>query len=180
MFSYLRTLTTWHCPHLPTTAAAIDRFLLPTGPTAANLQQRVCCCGPMLGQTSPADRRTDTVPFHRPCSTYYAYSANKSAFSLVTLLSTLHLLLSAVMRVRAAAPLLLGARRPPLSIDISCSHGAQQQTRRTPLLRSNDGTVDGRIDAQTDRGTDTGPLYRPCSAYCTGSANNNDSECQIS
>jgi len=111
VFSYLRTLTTWHCPHLPTTAAAIDRFLLPTGPTAANLQQRVCCCGPMLGQTSPADRRTDTVPIHRLCSTYYAYSANKSAFSLVTLLSTLHLLLSAVMRVRAAAPLLLGARR---------------------------------------------------------------------
>jgi len=41
---------------------------------------------------------------------------------------------------RAAAPLLLGARRPPLSIDISCLHGVQQQTRRTPLLLSNDGT----------------------------------------
>jgi len=27
-----------------------------------------------------------------------------------------------------------------LSIDISCSHGAEQQTRGTPLLRSNDGT----------------------------------------
>jgi len=36
----------------------------------------------------------------------------------------------------AATPLLLGARRPPLSIDISCPHSAQQQTRRTPLLRS--------------------------------------------
>jgi len=56
---------------------------------------------------------------------------------------------------RAAAQLLLGARRPPLAIDISCSHDAQQQTRRTPLLRSNDGTVDGRIDGQTDRRTDT-------------------------
>jgi len=41
---------------------------------------------------------------------------------------------------RAAAPLLLGARRPSLSIDISCLHGVQQQTRRTPLLLSNDGT----------------------------------------
>jgi len=30
---------------------------------------------------------------------------------------------------RTAAPLLLGAR--PLSTDISCSPGAQQQTRRT-------------------------------------------------
>jgi len=40
---------------------------------------------------------------------------------------------------RAAVPLLLGARRlprpaPPLSIDISRRHGAQQQTRRTPRL----------------------------------------------
>jgi len=48
---------------------------------------------------------------------------------------------------RAAAPLLLGARRPPLSIDISCPHGAQQQTRRTPMLMSSDGR---RTDRQTD------------------------------
>jgi len=35
--------------------------------------------------------------------------------------------------LRAAAPLLLVAARPPppLSIDISRPHGAQQQTRRT-------------------------------------------------
>jgi len=44
---------------------------------------------------------------------------------------------------RAAVPLLLGARRlprpaPPLSIDISRRHGAQQQTRRTPRLPSHD------------------------------------------
>ena len=32
-------------------AAAIDQYLLPAGPTAANLQQWVCCCEPMLGQT---------------------------------------------------------------------------------------------------------------------------------
>jgi len=63
---------------------------------------------------------------------------------------------------RAAAPLLLGARRPPLSIDISYRHGAQQQTRRTSLLRSNDGT---------DRRTDTRPLRRPCSTYYAGGAN---------
>jgi len=41
---------------------------------------------------------------------------------------------------RAAVPLLLGARRPPLPIDISCPHSVQQQTRRTPLLLSNDET----------------------------------------
>jgi len=48
---------------------------------------------------------------------------------------------------RAAAPWCCSAAagRTPLSIDISCRHGAQQQTRRTPRLRSHDGT-----DEQTD------------------------------
>jgi len=32
------------------------------------------------------------------------------------------------------------AGRPALSIDIFCAYGAQQQTQRTPLLRSTDGT----------------------------------------
>ena len=35
--------------------AAIDRYLLLAGLTAANLQRRVCCCVPMLVQT---DRQT--------------------------------------------------------------------------------------------------------------------------
>jgi len=34
--SYVRTLTAWHCPHLPAADAAIDRSLLPAGPAAAN------------------------------------------------------------------------------------------------------------------------------------------------
>jgi len=47
---------------------------------------------------------------------------------------------------RAAAPLLHAERRrKQLSIDVSCRRGAEQQTRRTPLLLSNDGT-----DRQTD------------------------------
>jgi len=43
---------------------------------------------------------------------------------------------------RAAAPgcSAAAAGRPALSIDIFCTYGAQQQTRRTPLLRSTDGT----------------------------------------
>jgi len=58
---------------------------------------------------------------------------------------------------RAAAPLLPRARRPPLSIDISCPRGAQQQTRRTPLLLSIDGT-DGQTDGRTlDRYIDPAP-----------------------
>ena len=56
---------------------------------------------------------------------------------------------------RAAAPLLLGARSLPLSIDISRPHGAQQQTRRTPQRLSNDGT-DGRTD---DRYVDFVPAH---------------------
>jgi len=50
------------------------------------------------------------------------------------------LLLSA--RRSAAALLLAGVRRPPLSIDLSCTHGAQQQTRSAPQLRSHGGTID--------------------------------------
>ena len=79
-FRYLRTLTTWHCPHSHTAAVATDQYILHAGPTAANLQQQgacgqcqVCCCGPMRGQTYG---QTDTIPFHRPCSKYYAGSAS--------------------------------------------------------------------------------------------------------
>jgi len=81
------------------------------------------------------------------------------------------LLLSAVQLSRAAAQLLLDTRRPPLSINISRPHGAQQQTRRTPRMRSNDGT-DRQTDGQTDRETDTRPFHGPCSAYHAISANN--------
>ena len=61
-------------------SVAIDRYLLPAGPTAANLQQRVCCCGPCWdiqtdgrtdGQTY---RRTNSVPFYRPYSADWAYA----------------------------------------------------------------------------------------------------------
>ena len=65
-----------------------------------------------------------------------------------------HLLPCAVLRPSAAAPLLLGARRGETGI--SCPPGAQQQTRRTPLLRSNDGT---------DRQTHARLFHRLCSAY---------------
>jgi len=66
------------------------------------------------------------------------------------------LLLSAVLRPYDVALLILGARHTPLMISISCPYGAQQQTRRTPHLQSNDGT---------DRWMDARPFYRACSAY---------------
>jgi len=56
VFSFLRTLTTWHCPRSPVAAAdswpcscrpiAPARRAYSSKPAAA-----VCCCGPMLGQT---------------------------------------------------------------------------------------------------------------------------------
>jgi len=59
-FSYLRTLTTWHCPHLPAAAAAVERYLLSAWPTTAELQQRVCCCAARFAAVGPCwDRQTD-------------------------------------------------------------------------------------------------------------------------
>ena len=49
-------------PPLHAFAAAIDRYNLPGEPTAANLA---------------GSAGTDTVPFHRPCSAYYAGGANE-------------------------------------------------------------------------------------------------------
>jgi len=46
-----------------------------------------------------------------------------------------------------------GHRRPSLSIDVFCTHSAQQQIRRTTLLC--------RWDRQTDGRTDARPLHRP-------------------
>jgi len=52
--------------------AAIDRYLLFAGPTAAN-PLHATAAGELNRRT---DGRTDTVPFHRPCSTHYAGCAN--------------------------------------------------------------------------------------------------------
>jgi len=65
----LRTLATWHCPHSPAAAAAIDPYTRrahSSKPTAA-------ACGGHMGQT---DRQTDARQMHRPCSAYYTDSAN--------------------------------------------------------------------------------------------------------
>jgi len=56
------------------------------------------------------------------------------------------LLLSTVLQPYDAAPLLLGTQRPPLSIDIFCLHGAQQQTHHMQWMWSNDGP-DKRTEA---------------------------------
>jgi len=48
---------------LPAAAAAIDRYLLPAEPTAANLQKQT-------------DRQRDAWQLHRPLFTYYGGNAN--------------------------------------------------------------------------------------------------------
>ena len=90
------------------------------------------------------------------------FKGNKSVFSFLRQLSTRHcphvLLQSAVC---CWAPCCGAAaaecRRLQQSIDMSRPPGAQQQTRRTPVLRSIDGT-NIRTDGRTlDRFTDLAP-----------------------
>jgi len=77
VFSFLRTLTTRHYPHSPSTSlllsagnATIDRYIFPAEPTAANLQQT----------DGQADRETDGHrTLTKPCSMYYAGSAENVA-----------------------------------------------------------------------------------------------------
>jgi len=54
-----------------TYAAAINRYLLPARPTAANLQPW------RAADAWDTDRRTDARQLHRPCSTYYTSCADK-------------------------------------------------------------------------------------------------------
>jgi len=63
-------------------------------------------------------------------------SINKSVFSLVhTLVVNKTAQLAFAAERHAAVPLLLGTWRPPLLTDISCLHGAQQQTHLLCILR---------------------------------------------
>ena len=77
---------------------------------------------------------------------------NKSAFILLRQLTTWH-----------CSHLLLQAWRPPLWIDI-CPPGPQQQTRRSAMQRSMDGT-----ERWTDRRTPY--RYAGPAAYCASSIN---------
>jgi len=61
VFGSVRTLTTWRCPHLSTARRCC--WSRPCKPAAAGL---------LLW----TDRRTDTVPLHRPCSACYTGSVD--------------------------------------------------------------------------------------------------------
>jgi len=77
-----------------------------------------------------------------------AKTTDRSVFSFLRQPST-HLLLSAICRCVPC----WGARRQLLSIDISCWYGAQQQTRRNGVRRTNDGTHT-ETDKQTQGSSD--------------------------
>jgi len=79
---------------------------------------------------SPSAPGSSTLTTRLPSHPYRGLTTNRSVSSVVK--SAVNMTLPAF----AAA----GRRRSPLTIDISCSRGAQQQTRRTPQWLLNDGT----------------------------------------
>ena len=84
MFAYLRTLKTWHCPHLLLSAVLLPRRRAAiaidiSNPPGRQQQTRRTLLQRTNGTDIRTDRqtdRTDTVPFYRPRSAYYAGSAN--------------------------------------------------------------------------------------------------------
>ena len=68
VFSYLRTLTTWHCPHSPTGRRCCSNRSI----SLANGFAAMGLCW---------SRQTDTVPFHTPCSACYAGSTSNRVFN---------------------------------------------------------------------------------------------------
>jgi len=70
VFSYIRMLTTWHCPHSHAAAAA-NRSTSPA--RRAHSSSKLAAAGLLLW----TDSRTAIVPFRKLCSAYYAGSANK-------------------------------------------------------------------------------------------------------
>ena len=73
MFSFLRQLTTWHCPHLLLCAVLRRGCCWPPA-----VQQSIDISWPQQTRNSGVrrpdgtDRRTDARQLHRPCSTFYA------------------------------------------------------------------------------------------------------------
>jgi len=56
-------------------AVRIDRYILPSERSAANLSTAVAAVDRW---DRPTDRQTDARPFHRPCSAYYAGSVKQN------------------------------------------------------------------------------------------------------
>ena len=70
LFSYLRILTTWHCPRSSTACRCCSNWSI--APSCRAYRSRPAAAGLLVWACAGTDRRTDTVPFHRSCSAYYA------------------------------------------------------------------------------------------------------------
>jgi len=68
VISYLRTPTTWHCPHSPDARRRCSSWSI----SPARWAQDSKPAGLLVWTHFGTDRQTDTVPFLEPCSTYYA------------------------------------------------------------------------------------------------------------
>jgi len=90
VFSFLRQLTTWHCPHLllcavlqpdccwpPARRPCSNRSISP-GRRAHSSKPAAAACDGRLnwGTERQTDGRTDARQLHRSCSTHYAGSAD--------------------------------------------------------------------------------------------------------
>jgi len=75
-FSSIHMLTMWHCPHSRAAAAAINQYLLSTGPIADGWDSQC---------------QTDARQLERPCSPHYVGSANN--YQRQTILKVLSLLI---------------------------------------------------------------------------------------
>ena len=87
VFSFLRRLSTWRCPHLLLhdvvsealrPPAAVDRYLLPAGRSAENPQTCASVDRWDRQTNKRTDGRTDAQPLYKPCC---AYSVNNSLSS---------------------------------------------------------------------------------------------------
>jgi len=84
------------------------------------------------------------------------------------------LLLSAVLRPRAAAPLLVGARRQRLSIDMPARRSAANPLHAAAAVE----WWDRQTDKWTDGRTDIRPLHRPSSA-CYANSVGDETICPV-
>jgi len=78
VLSHLCTLTTWHCPH--SLAACRSYNSRSISPTRRAHSSKCAAAGLLLWAHAGTDRRTDTVPLHRPCCSYHAVSANNQGW----------------------------------------------------------------------------------------------------
>jgi len=73
VFSHVRWLQTWHCPHL------LLSDVLQLRATTTHRLTKSCSSAVAMGQTdSRTNRWKDTIPLLRPCFTYYVGSANNA------------------------------------------------------------------------------------------------------